>query len=58
VRRLADDSSRATLEISLLIGGIQDEVKNAVQTSENGRRQIEIIKIDTVRVFFLVFIFY
>ncbi len=41
VRRLADDSSRATLEISLLIGGIQDEVKNAVQTSENGRRQIE-----------------
>ncbi len=41
VRRLADDSSRATLEISLLIGGIQDEVKNAIQTSENGRRQIE-----------------
>ncbi|MBI4860018.1 MAG: methyl-accepting chemotaxis protein [Candidatus Riflebacteria bacterium] len=41
VRRLADDSSKATTEISMLIGGIQEEVKNAVQTSESGRRLIE-----------------
>ena len=41
VRRLADDSSKATTEISNLIGGIQEEVKNAIQTSESGRRLIE-----------------
>lgn len=41
VRRLADDSSKATSEISLLIGGIQDEVTNAIQTSEDGSRQVE-----------------
>lgn len=41
VRRLADDSSKATTEISTLIGGIQEEVKNAVQTSESGRKLIE-----------------
>src|SRR5262249_27411510 len=35
VRRLADDSSKATTEISNLIGGIQEEVKNAIQTSES-----------------------
>ena len=41
VRRLADDSSKATTEIANLIGGIQEEVKNAIQTSESGRRLIE-----------------
>ncbi len=41
IRKLADDSSHSTTEISMLIGGIQDEVKNAIQSSENGRKQIE-----------------
>jgi len=41
IRKLADDSSRSTTEISLLISGIQDEVKNAIQSSESGRQQIE-----------------
>jgi len=41
ISKLADDSSRSTTEISLLINGIQDEVKNAVHSSEMGRKQIE-----------------
>jgi len=41
VRRLADDSSKATTEISNLIGGIQEEVKNAIHTSDMGRSLIE-----------------
>ncbi len=41
IRKLADDSSRSTTEISLLISGIQEEVKNAIQSSESGRKQIE-----------------
>ena len=41
ISKLADDSSRATTEISLLINGIQEEVKNAIHSSENGRKQIE-----------------
>ena len=41
ISKLADDSSRSTTEISLLINGIQEEVKNAVHSSELGRKQIE-----------------
>jgi methyl-accepting chemotaxis protein len=41
ISKLADDSSRSTTEISLLINGIQEEVKNAIKSSESGRKQIE-----------------
>lgn len=41
ISKLADDSSRSTTEISLLINGIQEEVKNAIHSSESGRKQIE-----------------
>jgi methyl-accepting chemotaxis protein len=41
VRKLADDSAKATTEISRLIMDIQEEVKKAIETSEEGSAQIE-----------------
>lgn len=42
VRKLADDSAKATTEIARLILDIQDEVRKAIETSEEGSAQIEL----------------
>lgn len=42
VRKLADDSAKATTEIARLIMDIQEEVRKAIETSEEGSNQIEI----------------